>query len=155
MFPCFNLLVHSFLTLLPFHLHYLDNSFYALLFHRLVEMLCDEGITLGAPVAVQGPVAISFRHLMLYIATTLFLASSLQDLLQAPSPFSAIWEIPACTNGEEMCMEQLPWEVLCLCAATEVDADPVDSIQSNTTKLSSAQYDGLTHGSPGLYLSWM
>ena len=31
---------------------------------------------------------------MLYIATILFLASSLQDLLWAHSPFSAIWEIP-------------------------------------------------------------
>ena len=34
---------------------------------------------------------------MLYIATTLFLASSLQDSLWAHSPFSAIWEIPGCS----------------------------------------------------------
>ena len=59
-------------------------------------------------VAVQGPVAISFiyRDRMLYTATTLFLASSLQDSLWAHSPFSAIWEIPGCS------MWQCEWHSL-------------------------------------------
>ena len=59
------LLHSSFLTLLHFHLPYLDISFHIFPFHRLVEVLCDKGVALRKGAACGSAGASS--HLILYI----------------------------------------------------------------------------------------